>query len=295
MTRKNDGLIVSSLAFAFVALAVPRVALADDAACIAAIETEAPLQKAGRLHEALAQAAKCADPACPVEVRTECSLRIQKMDAAMPTIVLGAADEHGNDLILVHVTLDSVPLVDTLDGKALALDPGSHLLRFEAEGKAPVEKTVVLREGEKDRRVTVALAPEGYVPQAPLPPLPVTPPSTWNQRKTTAVAAGAVGLVGVIVGSVTGGLAISSWSTAKNECTAVSCPPSTRPSAESSRSSAVTLGTVSTVAFVVGGAGLAGGGLLWLTAPKSDAPVALDLRPVLGLGSAGMALTGSFR
>jgi hypothetical protein len=295
MTRKNGGVLCSSLVLALMALALPRVARADDAACIAASEAEAPLQKAGKLREALVQAAKCADPACPVEVRTECSLRIQRMDAALPTIVLGAADEHGNDLILVHVTLDSLPLVDTLDGKALAMDPGSHLLRFEADGKTPLEKTVVLREGEKERRVTVVLTPEGYVPQAPLPPLPVAPPSTWNQRKTMAVAVGAVGLVGIIVGSVTGGLALSSWSTAKSECTTASCPSSTRPSAESSRTSAVTLGTVSTVAFVVGGAGLAGGGLLWLTAPKSDAPVALELRPVFGLGSGGMALTGSFR
>jgi len=51
-----------------------------------------------------------------------------------------------------------------------------------------------------------------------------------------------------------------------------------------------TQATVSTVAFIAGGALLGGGALLYFTAPRSGVTVA----PTVGLGSAGMRIGGSF-
>lgn len=274
------------------------VARADDAACIAASEAEATLQKAARLHEALAQAALCADPSCPVDVKTECTLRIQKMSTAMPTLVIGATDENGNDLVLVQVTLDGAPLTGNLDGHALAIDPGTHVLRFESPGKPPVEKSIVLREGEKDRPLRVVLgvkSEQGDVVGS------ARTSASWSTQKTLALSAAGVGVVGIVIGAVTGAMASSSWSTAKDLCSTTSCPSTTRMSAESSHDAAVTSGTLSTIAFVVGVAGLGGGAALWFTAthaePKSPSatPLALRVVPELSAHGGGLGIGGSFQ
>ena len=71
-------------------------------------------------------------PELPQEVRDECSRRILRLNADMPTIVLGATDGAGNDLSAVTVTVDGAPLVTAINGRAVAIDPGNHTLRFEA-------------------------------------------------------------------------------------------------------------------------------------------------------------------
>ena len=43
-------------------------------------------------------------------------------------------------------------LVTKLDGKAIDVDPAPHVFRFEAVGQAPVEKTLVIVEGEEPSR-----------------------------------------------------------------------------------------------------------------------------------------------
>jgi hypothetical protein len=146
-----------AVAIACFAVVVPSKARADDASCIAASETETTLQKHVRFHEALKQLVLCADPSCPAEVTAECTQRIAHINAAMPTVILAAVDEKGNDLVAVHVTLDGALLTTTLDGGALSIDPGRHVLGFEAPGKATVEKAVVLLEAEKDRHFNVVL------------------------------------------------------------------------------------------------------------------------------------------
>ena len=78
-------------------------------------------------------------------------------NALLPSMVLRATDAAGNDLAGVTVTLDGVALPTGLNGRAVPADPGTHTLRFEAAGRPPVDKTVLLAEGEKDRRVSVVI------------------------------------------------------------------------------------------------------------------------------------------
>lgn len=55
--------------------------------------------------------------------------------------------------------VDDVRVRERLDAVAIALDPGPHVLRFEMGGAHPVEQQVVLRAGEKERRIAVAFPP----------------------------------------------------------------------------------------------------------------------------------------
>ena len=70
---------------------------ADEAACIAASESEVGLRRQLKLQESLKQLVICASPACPGVIRAECSRRLAEVNTAMPTVVLGATDAAGND------------------------------------------------------------------------------------------------------------------------------------------------------------------------------------------------------
>jgi hypothetical protein len=282
----------------FAALAVvatARPALADDAACIAASEQSLTLRQQGKLHDALKTLAVCADAACPDEVKAECSRRIDGIGTAMPTLVLEAKDGSGNDLFAVTVTMDGAPLAAKLDGRPVSIDPGEHTFRFETAGQPPVEKKLVLREGEKDRRESVVLGPPAPA-VAPPPAVPIAPPpSTWTTRKSLAVASGGVGLVGIGLGIVFGLYASSSQSREKSDCSTSGCP--SYPQGNEDYDTAKKDATGSMIAFIAGAAFLAGGAVLWLTAPtETDARPAtarrVRLAPMVVLGGGGFVLGG---
>ncbi len=146
-----------------VALIAPEVHAADPtmADCLGASESSLKLRKDHHLREARQQLLVCAALTCPAEVRAECGRRVDALNAAIPTLVFEAKDAAGNDLSEVKVTMDGKPLADRLEGTAISLDPGSHQFHFEAAGFAAVDKSYVLREGEKDRRERVRLGGAG--------------------------------------------------------------------------------------------------------------------------------------
>jgi len=299
--------------------AAPRAVRADEAGCIAATENEVGLRKQQKLRDAMKLLAVCAAPECPAEIRAECSRRLVVANAALPTIVLGATDAAGNDLIAVTVTIDGVPLTRAMDGRALPVDPGSHVLRFESAGKPPVEKTVVIGEGVKDRHVAVVMgaaaapvvAPPAVAPAAPPAPVaPLPPPSSPQQPPADAPPAtgssegggvrsvgyvvAAVGLAGVAVGGVFGGLAMSKASSAKGECTGGSCASNTNPAAHSDMQTASTYATVSTATFIGGGALLATGVVLALAGGAKHPATGLRWSPSLVAHGGGLTLAGGW-
>jgi hypothetical protein len=249
-------------------------ALADDAACIAASEQALVLRKQGKLHGALGQLAACAAAGCPDEVKAECAQRIEAIKGEMPTLILAAKDAAGNDLVTAKVTLDGVPLPGALDGQAIALDPGEHTFTFTLAGQPPLEKKLVLRQGERDRHEIVVLgsaviaAPPPRSVGAP-PPLVGPPPSSWSTGKTLALVSGGLGLVGVGLGVAFGAYASSSQSREKSDCSASLCL--SYPQAVEDYDVAKKDATASTVALTAGGVLVAAGVVLWLTAPRTRA------------------------
>jgi hypothetical protein len=75
----------------------------------------------------------------------------------MPTLTLTAQDVSGRDVVDARVLIDGNPVSEKLDGKAIAVNPGVHVFRFEAQGGASAEERVVVSEGEKARKITVIL------------------------------------------------------------------------------------------------------------------------------------------
>lgn len=125
----------------------------DKALCITAHD-KAQASRAGRkLIEARASYVTCSHDACPDMIRGECSKGLRDVDEAIPTLVLSASVD-GKDATDAKVVLDGERLDKGLDGRAIPVDPGPHIARFERPGSGTVEVKVVAREGEKNRLVT---------------------------------------------------------------------------------------------------------------------------------------------
>ncbi|WP_437834417.1 hypothetical protein [Sorangium sp. So ce1153] len=142
---------------AFASLLPAPVHAGDVEACFTASEEGQRLRDEGRLREARARFISCGSAACPALVRSDCAGWLSDVTARVPTLILSAEDEQGQDVADVQVTVDGAPLAARLDGKAVEVDPGEHVLRFERAGSAPVALRLVVREGEKLRRVSTRL------------------------------------------------------------------------------------------------------------------------------------------
>jgi len=275
--------------------------------CVAANERSGPLRHQGRLREARAQLRLCSAPGCPSVVRDDCVSGATQLDAAVPSVIIAVQDAAGNDLTAVVVTLDDQMLTDKLDGKPLEVDPGEHVLRVEAAGMRPMEKRLLILEGERGRRERFSIGAPAPGPAAATPTAKATPAldipaggvrSSGGQRATGLVVGG-VGILALGVGAVTGIMTFASWGSAKNACGVDFFPAHCQePSqASSDRSTAVTTGAVSTVAFSAGGLALAAGAILFFTAPpgSSRARETIGIAPAFGASSAGVQVRGTFR
>jgi hypothetical protein len=266
--------------------------------CIDANETAQALRKSEKLRDAEQRLLVCVSASCPGPVRDDCAQRLTELRSVIPTVVFVVKDDADQDLSDVSVTMDDQPLASRLDGTAIAIDPGPHHLVFEAAGRQNVERSLVIREGEKDRHERVVLvptpvaAPPAAVPQsAPVAPAEPPPAKEGSAQRTAGLVVGGVGAAGVVVGSVFGILAKATYDHALNspsECnhSTSNCQGQGVPDGKTAHSQA----TVSTIAFIAGGALLGGGALLYFTAPKAGVTVS----PTVGVRSAGVGVNGSF-
>jgi hypothetical protein len=142
--------------------------------CVDANAKAQPLRREGKLDAARRQLRICIDKQCPGIVREDCAARLDEIEHAQPTIVFEVKDKAGNDVRAVKIRVDGQPLADTLDGTALAVDPGAHQFTFEVAAHTPVSVSLLLRIGDKARHERVVLA-EVAPPPAPSQPVNVEP------------------------------------------------------------------------------------------------------------------------
>ena len=151
-----------------------------------------------------------------------------------------------------EVTIDAVRIPDAMLGLPRSTDPGHHVVTAKtptAEGRSEFD----VREGEQ-KPVEVTLVALSAPEPAPVEPVPAEPPpKTSHFPNTLTYVGGGVAGAGLIVGAVTGILALSKKSTLSSQCANQVCGPSSY----SALDSANTLATVSDVGFAVFGAGAA--------------------------------------
>jgi hypothetical protein len=282
--------------------------------CISADSSAQDQRRAGKFAAARESLRQCSDPACPGIVRDDCTQLLDELSKAQPTIIFDIKDGAGRDLADVTATLDGQPVAHALDGSAMRVDPGAHTWVFTEAGQEPVTQTFIIKEGEKERRERIVIGkpppapapapaptPAGAAPsaaasaQASSPP-PPPPPAGMGTQKLASLVVGGVGVVGVGLGSVFGLMTFSAASQQKSNCASTSSC-SNYGMASSAHSGGETDATLSTVSFIAGGALLASGLILFLTAPhtREQAPApALAVTPGVAPGGGGMWVSGAF-
>lgn len=186
MPLKHAALVFSVLAV----LAFAPSARADEVdACVDGADKAQQLRDQAKLIEAREQLIACASASCPSAVAKQCAKWLQEVDGAIPTIALRVRSSAGADVADAEVTLDGAPRPGALEGKPIAIDPGSHTFAFK-RGDETAESTIVVRAGEKNRLVDVTLvAPASTVVVAP-PPQPVMVERGFHFPWTTGVFLG---------------------------------------------------------------------------------------------------------
>lgn len=188
------------------------------------------------------------------------------------------------------VSLDGQPMPAAAVGLKRPVDPGKHVVHVEAEGMKPADTTFTVAEaGAAEAKIRlekadgpVATHPPagGTAPDGVSPPRE-PPPSGSN--KTLAIVAFGVGGAGLVFGAVTGLIAIGKHGDLADKCPGGTCSANDQSAVDSYK----TMGTLSTVGFVVAGVGAAAGAVLLLTSPKASSTAYVS--PYVGLGNAGVS------
>ncbi|WP_437538951.1 hypothetical protein WME79_22805 [Sorangium sp. So ce726] len=188
-------------------------------ACAAAYERAQGLRRDGRLIEARDALVTCSQPTCPAAAVADCGPWLAEVEKSLPSVVVVARDAHGRERLDVRVLVDGRPLAAALDGKALPVDPGPHTFRFEPATGPAVEERVLIREGEKNRPLTVTLgAPPAGAPASPRPLAPRAAPPAEPSVPGLVWASGAVGVAGLAVFAVAGALSLSAEADLRATC-----------------------------------------------------------------------------
>jgi len=171
----------------------------------------------------------------------------------------------------------------------IPFDPGDHLVVAEASGYERAERRIKLDEGEHElvklklKKVVKVEAPVEAKESGSIAP--------------AAISFG-VGAAGLAVGAIFGIFAFNETANVEANCQDGRCPPDQAETLDLAKAN----GTVSTVGFVVGGAGVAAGIIFLITRSTGDDPAPKDepkegatevsVRPWIGPGQVG--LVGTF-
>src|ERR1019366_4309896 len=182
----------------------------------------------------------------------------------------------------LQIKRDGDPVGRAAWGAAIPVDPGAHAVDATAAGRKPWHG-----EGSVEGQGTQT-AIEGAAPP---------PASHGPTQRVLGVMVGVVGVAGVALGAVFGEMAKSDNNEASGHClNDMACDPQALSLTSSARREA----TASTIGFVAGGALLAGGVVLFLTAPAHSPQSAgqparrVRLSPLVGAGTTGVALRGAW-
>lgn len=297
MSRSALQALIASSTVVALTLSSSFASAADEKkACVAAYEQSQVLRNESKLSEAKKQLLICARDVCPAALRTDCASWLSEVESNMPSVVIDVKDSGGKDLVAVKVSLDGKPVMTKLDGKSMAVDPGAHTFKYETDGYPTIEEQVIVKQGEKNRKISVTFKAAGEPKKTdpkpdPNPPPVVVDPTKPSNRKTVAYVLGGVGVVALGVG----GFFYLSGKGAESDLRGKPCA-ATKTCPQSDVDDVKKKYLYGDVAMVTGVLSLGVGVVLYVTAPKNPEAAAtarrFDVAPMPGGGFATYA--GSF-
>jgi hypothetical protein len=199
MRRSSVGLALAL----FVAASAASAAGPDRKSCLAAADDGQRLRDEGKLTAAREKFITCASQSCPGVVAKECNQWLQDAERDMPSVTFRVRDERGKEILDVRVLVDDQAVAESIDARALPVDPGQHTFRFERSDGSAVEDKVILRPAEKNRLIELSFEPAKETR--------TTPPADTSDAAATNASEGAPtrGFHIPILGWVGAGVAIA--------------------------------------------------------------------------------------
>ncbi len=212
--------------------------------------------------------------------------RAQDLESRVPRLEIRLA---AGAPATTKVTRDDIELGPASLGLALPVDPGEHHVQVSAPGRENKTYDVSVAEAQQQ---TLEVEPGAELPK-PAPPPPPAPapapvqmePDDDGPKRLAGFVALGVGAAGVAVGTISGVLALQKKSAMDDDCAEANGRLECGADGMDAAHAGNTYATISTIAFVVGVAGLGAGGWLVLSSGSS--------RPAAAV-TAGAAPNGGF-
>jgi hypothetical protein len=217
----------------------------------------------------------------------------QRLEGEVSHLKIVLPSGHG---AAIEVRRDGNVVPESEINAPVAVDGGPHDIEVSAASKKTWKTHVEVAATGQNATVDVppleddapaaAAAPQSAPAAAEAPP-----PSDGQGQRVAGVTLAVLGAVAAAAGTAAGLEANAKYHDALSACngTTVCASGSDGPSL---RSSAGTWATVSTAAFITGGVAIAGGAVLWFTAPRGPSATTVGLAPAR-LGE-GLSLVGRF-
>ncbi|MFN0247726.1 MAG: hypothetical protein ACKV2T_12640 [Kofleriaceae bacterium] len=234
---------------------------------------------------------------------------IEELDINVPRMTIKIPEGADPD-VLDTLTLDGQPVAESWYNTQQRIDPGPHVLEFVVEGQRKKKMAPVELGGESELSLDIPIGP-GKKPRKKKnvvvdpPPSVVVAPDPGKTRRYLAYGVGGAGVVAIGVASVMTLSARGKYNDALEEhCmgSTSGCNATGFRITRDARSTA----NVATVITLVGVAAIAGGIVLYLTAPSAPPPSekappadkpavqALYVTPTIEAAGGGFVVGGSF-
>lgn len=195
-------------------------------------------------------------------------IRVSALEPRAPTLEIkrGAAPQ----AVDLQITVGGVPLPEAELGQRVPRDAGRYEIRFSAPGYEPFVSNIELKNADGVVVTVPRLAPIPVVGQGAEPA--TEGGSSSSSQRTVAWVVGGTGAALAATAVVFAVLANGKDADSKEDCDAES-PNRCGPTGVRLRSDAKQLANAATVFSVLGGVGLAGGLVLYISAPDTEDPI----------------------
>ena len=216
----------------------------------------------------------------------EARARAGALEAELPRLMV-VVPASITDRSSLTITRDGVPVGEALWGTPMPVDPGQHTIRASRPEKRAWEGTVNVSRPRET--VTVAIPAPSRDERTSLGPPPAL-----------SLALGGVAVAGLAVGGACGAVAFGRWAEvearAPTECRDPAGLSGCTQAVADKGAEASRFATASTAGFVLGGAALAAGAIVWLVSPARKRPTAgrIEILPAAGPTNVGGVVRGEF-
>ncbi|MET0795025.1 MAG: hypothetical protein ABW061_26130 [Polyangiaceae bacterium] len=275
-------------------------------------------EKTGRTASAWAtfrEAASAAQAQGETDRTRVASARADRLQPSLSKLTIRVAPET-TQLSGLRITRDSTVLTSAVFGIAIPVDPGKYHVVASAEGYQSFEADIEVAANGDSKSVEVPALKLSNTPAPvaaslgasaaantasdtptsvpPRNPEPNAPSSHGNGLRTAAYVTGALGVVGLGIGSYFGVRAIAKNSDAEKHCPRGNLCDDT--AGESLTNDAKHAAVASNIAIGIGAALVVGGVVLFLSSKPSEPTAArVELHPLISRDLAGIGLGGAFQ